>query len=259
MKRTMYALAAIMTLLATGCNNTETSIPTTVEEFNPFTTVEAPSYTTKGKPVYTISTNNINSLESGGNFYVTVSWEDYGKAEYDIQYTDDGVYAGTYVYSYLYAGQSIEDFVKEIELPINVEDVSHISDEMYFCFLQDNGLEGFDSTLNQVDAYAKLCEQYGLPVSDTPMGENVFSPDGAGASLLAEPTRYNIPVGENANIMLVHMPEGYTGNYIYDTADPLVATVDINGVITAVKKGSTTVTTSTEDGMYSSQFVITVE
>lgn len=252
MKRHAYALAVVMVLLATGCNKTSASENSIVEESvtsNSEETVTAPE---TNEPVFTISSNNIGSLETNGNFYLIADYGDIGRAEYDMQYDDSGKYVGTFVYSYLAEGQSIDDFVLKANIPVNVADITCISEGMYFCFLMDNGLNGFDESLNQTTMYEKLCEQYKLEAPSV-------SSEHTGSYLLVEPSTYTVSVGDTTTVSIKHAPDDYEGGYLYKSEEPAIATIDDSGMITAVSAGEVTISATTEDGNHSCQFVLTVQ
>lgn len=251
MRKHIYALSVAILLLATGCGNsgalesstTDDSISSVSEA-----TEEAPE---ENNPTFTISSNNLGSSDTSGNFYLTINYGNIGRVEYDVQYDNSGEYAGTFVYIYLENGEVVDDFITKANVPIDTADVTYVAENMYFCFLMDNGLEGFDKSLEQTAMYEKLCEKYNLKVQAT-VSEDI------GLYLLAEPSTYSLSVGETTSIVIKHKPGGYEGTYIYESVTPLIAAVDSSGVITGVSAGEATISVKTEDGNHSCQFVITV-
>lgn len=251
MRRHLYALSVVMILLATGCGNSAVSESSSTEDAISSVSEATEEVTENNNPTFTISSNNVGSTDSGGNFYLIADYGNSGRAEYDMQFDNNGKYVGTFVYSYLAGGEVIDDFILKAGIPVDVTDITCISEDMYFCFLVDNGLDGFDKSLEQTAMYEKFCEQYGLKAPDVSL-------EGTGLYLLAEPSSYSIVVGETTAVNIKHAPDEYEGSYTYTSSEPLIATVDDSGLITGMHEGETTISVVTEDGNHSCQFVITV-
>lgn len=74
-----------------------------------------------------------------------------------------------------------------------------------------------------------------------------------------EETEITLPTGETTTLTPVFAPAGATNkNVTWESSDESVATVDRNGVVTAVGGGVATVTVTTEDGDFTAECVVTV-
>ena len=77
-------------------------------------------------------------------------------------------------------------------------------------------------------------------------------------SILAEFDKEYLWVGENGNVVYEVLPEDTTDkSVVFTSSDETIATVDANGVVTALKAGEATITVATTDGRASAE--ITVE
>lgn len=248
MKKTILPMFVVATMLLTGCsNNNESDMHARTEgDIWEATDVQPAS---KSDPAFAVGYNNISTNSNGGNFYVTVNYGDYGHVEYDIQYDNNAGYTGTYVYCYISGDATLDEFLQEVDVPIDELDMTFISSGIYFGFTEDNGLDGFDKSLTQTEQYDVFCDKYNYTQDKTLSTDDY---------LLAEPEVYTLKVGKSTSVSVTHVPTDYSGTYKYDTSDPLTVTIDEHGVASALKEGTVTVTVSTETGSYSCQFVITV-
>lgn len=241
MKKSLFLIAAILAL--TGCSTTPTP-PEEVDDFNPFATVEAVS-----EPVYTMGNN------SDSGFYVNVSYCDLGRVEYNVRY-HDGKYECTHAYSYVSSGEAIESFLSSTEH--SDWDTTYVANNMYFAYLEQAPLDGFNASLSKDEQYNVFCEQYGAVTSPI-VGESTYSPNSVESEYLrASVDKQTLTVGESVQVNIDHAPSTDFG-YLYTSDDELVASVSEDGTVTGVGSGSTVITVRTEDGSYSSQIAITVE
>lgn len=94
---------------------------------------------------------------------------------------------------------------------------------------------------------------------NVPVQEEVFVPiNVAFVEFLTK--EYTLTVEDEQQLYIDILPSGSTNkNVTYATSDEKVATVDANGLVKAVKKGTATITVTTEDGGYTADCVITVQ
>ena len=80
-------------------------------------------------------------------------------------------------------------------------------------------------------------------------------------SIALEPTEAHLLAGETLQLRAIIEPEDVTNNSVsWSTSDPSIATVDKNGLVTAVAEGSAVITVTTNDGtQLSASCAVTVE
>ncbi|EOH0514143.1 phage tail tube protein [Vibrio fluvialis] len=95
---------------------------------------------------------------------------------------------------------------------------------------------------------------FGLMVEDTPDAD-ASDP----VSVAAYPETLSLAVGETAGLAAVVSPTDAPQSVIYETDDPLIATVTQNGVVTAIGSGSATITVkSSIDKLITDTVAVTV-
>ncbi|EKO3964602.1 Ig domain-containing protein [Vibrio fluvialis] len=95
---------------------------------------------------------------------------------------------------------------------------------------------------------------FGLMVEDTPDPD---APDPV--SVAAYPETLSLAIGETAGLAAVVSPTSAPQSVIYETDDPLIATVTQNGVVTAIGSGSATITVkSSVDTLITDTVAVTV-
>jgi len=87
----------------------------------------------------------------------------------------------------------------------------------------------------------------------------VSEPTVAVTSVTVEPTELNLNVNDSATLTATVLPDTATDKTVtWTSSDETVATVDANGVVTAVARGEATITVTTFDGDFTASCTVTV-
>lgn len=91
--------------------------------------------------------------------------------------------------------------------------------------------------------------------------EITFTVGSSVTGVTLSPTSVSLKVNESTQLSATVLPQeaGNKNIRLWKSSQPSVATVDSNGVVKAISKGSTTISCYTEDGNFSSTCIVTVE